>query len=470
MDGDRSATEEVIGALLDRVTERLGEPVPVPIRAALRAVPRHPFLPAVVWRDDGAGGHDRCDRSRDPDRWWDAAYSDVPLVTGFTTASDGSREPSSVATTPSVLVRNLADLDARPGHRVLEIGAGTGFVTALLAHLVGPQNVTSVETAAGTGAGTAGTESAAASGGGPAADPGARSGAEPRSGAGSCSGAGESGDARPLVVRADGTDGWGDRAPYDRLLSTCAVRRVPRAWLEQLAPGGRLVVPWVTAWCTFGTLLATKQDDGSAVGTLAPYGCEGCTVLGAQRPETPLRPDDQREGCPPSASAAGHPAPAVSPESAAHPVATVPVVRPVNVTATPAAAEGAAVDRPVPEHSVTDLAPWSVTGQDRDLQVHIGLRVPGARYVWDAAPGVDGVRRRLWLADEEGTSWAVVDVAEGGREASTFAVTQCGPRGLWDEVVRVQEQYEAAGRPGIDRLRLRLTPDGAGTRYQVCLA
>ena len=63
-----------------------------------------------------------------------AAYNDEAVVTRQ--AQDGS--PSSSSSQPSIMAEMLEMLALRPEARVLEIGAGTGYNAALLAHLVGP--------------------------------------------------------------------------------------------------------------------------------------------------------------------------------------------------------------------------------------------------------------------------------------------------------------------------------------------
>ena len=49
------------------------------------------------------------------------------------------------------------------------------------------------------------------------------------------------------VITGDGAHGYPPRAPYDRVLATAAVQRVPYAWVAQTRPGGRVVTPWETA-------------------------------------------------------------------------------------------------------------------------------------------------------------------------------------------------------------------------------
>lgn len=375
--------QSALGDLLDQVAEALGAPVPAPLRAALQAVPRPLFLPPTLWLRDEEGGYEPCPREDDPDRWWHAAYQDVPLVTQFTELSDGDTVPSSSASMPSMVVRMLRDLDVRPGHRVLEIGTGTGFHAALLSCLVGAENVTSLDV-------------------------------DPRLTREAQRALAASGH-RPEVVCADGADGWRPNAPYDRIISTCSVRIVPLAWLEQLSPGGLLVAPWDTAWCNFGTLIARRQEDGTVAGSLAPYG--SFMLMRAQQVDVELHRDVLR-------------------------------------------------DDQVPDRSVTELSPWSVAGNDLDAQMHIGLHVPGVWHAWDT--DVQEAHTRLWLADDRATSWSRVDY--DGRQMSTFAVAQYGPRRLWDEVARAHEGYVSAGRPGIERHRLRISPNGSRTRHEVSLA
>ncbi|MER6843129.1 methyltransferase domain-containing protein [Streptomyces platensis] len=375
-----AAPDEALGDLLDRIAEQLGSPVPAHLRAALRAVPRHLFLPPTLWLRDGNGGHEPCDRETAPDQWWRAAYSDAPLVTQFAEGPDGDRVPSSSASMPSVVVRMLMALHAQAGHSVLEIGTGTGFNAALLSFVCGAENVTSIDV-----------------------DPELTRRAQR---------ALKASGQQPEVVCADGAGGWQPNAPYDRIIATCSVRTVPLPWLEQTVTGGLLVIPWDTPWCNFGTLIATKQADGTAEGSLAPYG--SFMLLRAQQVDAELRAGMPRRG-------------------------------------------------QEPERSVTAVSPWAVAGDDLDAQMYIGLRVPGAWHVWDTE--VDEAHTRLRLADGRTSSWACVDY--DGQETSAFAVAQYGARKLWDEVVRAYEEYVAAGRPGVHRHRLRLIPDGRSTRLEV---
>ncbi len=105
-------------------------------------------------------------------------------------------------------------LELRIGDRVLEVGAGSGYHAATVAEQVGPEgHVYTVESV-------------------PELVSAARSNLEK---------AGYSD--RITLVQGDGSLGYSDRAPYDRILVTAAAPKVPRALVEQLRPEGILIVP-----------------------------------------------------------------------------------------------------------------------------------------------------------------------------------------------------------------------------------
>ncbi|WP_405985091.1 rRNA adenine N-6-methyltransferase family protein [Streptomyces sp. NBC_00872] len=361
------------GRLLDEIDRTRAErPVPPHWRETLRAVPRDAFLPERVWLRDGDGGYRPCDRSRDPDGWMAAAYSDAPLITRFVTESDGTRSPSSSASQPSTVLRLLEDARLTDGTQVLEIGTGSGYNAALLCACLGADAVTTIEVD---------TELAAV----------ARANLAALS-------------YTPTIVNTDGANGWAPNAPYDRILATCSVRAIPAAWLDQSPPGGRIVAPWDSAWCAYGTVGLTRQRDGSGTGRFAGYG--SYMLISGQRSDVELYRDVLRDG------------------------QTV-------------------------ETSSTRLSPWTVAGAELNLDFHIGLTVPGAWYSWDTE--TEKAHTRLWLADDMATSWASVDY--DGRQGKTFHVTQHGPRRLWDEVATAHDQWLRAGRPSVDRYGLTVTPD-----------
>ena len=165
-----------------------GRPVSDAVAAAMRAVPRHLFLP-----------------ERPPEM----AYRNEAIVTRR--GADG--QPTSSSSQPTIMAYMLDQLRVGPGQRVLEIGAGTGYNAALLQQLVGAGGrVVTVDL----------------------------DGDVARQAAAHLAGAGYP---EVTVVQADGAAGYPAGAPYDRIIATVGVSDLAPAWLDQLAPGGRIVVP-----------------------------------------------------------------------------------------------------------------------------------------------------------------------------------------------------------------------------------
>lgn len=161
------------------------------VAAAFAAVPRELFLA------DHAEKHGLAE-----------VYRDDAIVT----RRDRAGTPTSSSSQPAIMAEMLEMLGLRAGQRVLEVGAGTGYNAALLAHLVGEQGrVTSVELDADTAVAA-------------------------RRALVSCG--------VPVRVEVgDGAAGWPDAAPFDAVIATASTDTIPRAWFEQLRPGGRLVLP-----------------------------------------------------------------------------------------------------------------------------------------------------------------------------------------------------------------------------------
>jgi protein-L-isoaspartate(D-aspartate) O-methyltransferase len=175
------------GALVDRLRDD-GAVREAAVEAALRAVPRHLFVPGVPL---------------------DRAYADDVV----STKKDGAGASISAASQPAIVALMLEQLAVRPGDRVLEIGAGTGYNAALLATLAGPGGaVTTVDVDRDI---VDGARAALDRAGYPAV----------------------------RVVLGDGAHGHPEGAPYERLIATVGVWDPPDAWLDQLAPDGVLVMP-----------------------------------------------------------------------------------------------------------------------------------------------------------------------------------------------------------------------------------
>ena len=174
-------------ALADRLTGT-GRAMNPAIREAFRAVPRHLFLPGMP-----------------PE----SAYADQAFVIKY----DEDGMPVSSSSQPAMMAIMLEQLGLRPGHRVLEIGTGTGYNAAVMAQITGDQHaVVTIDI-----------------------DPDLTSRARAILDATGAGGV--------RVVRGDGSLGVPEHAPYDRIIVTAGAWTLTPQWLAQLAPGGRIVLP-----------------------------------------------------------------------------------------------------------------------------------------------------------------------------------------------------------------------------------
>ncbi|MEU4355725.1 methyltransferase domain-containing protein [Streptomyces virginiae] len=342
-----------------------------------KAVPRDMFVPDRIWPGiaDGTRQNPVVDRTQDPHAWLRAVYSDIPLTTQWDDGShtgDGlGKTPSSSSSQPHMVFSMLADLDVQDGHRVLEIGTGTGWNSALLAHRLGPENVVSIEF-----------------------DPEVAKGAgENQRNAG----------LSPLVIVGDGRLGYTGGAPYDRVIATCSIGQVPRAWIDQTLTGGLIVAPWGTLYG--GEAIARLTVDGETAS--GPFTRSSAFMrLRQQRPELP-RHDTYLKG----------------------------KEWPADGT-----------------RSTTTLSPSEVGGWVE--QFAIGLQMAGA--FWTVERYDDGAYT-LWTYSTDTLSWASADYEPG---ADSFDVVQSGPRRLWDETEAAYLWWDVQGRPGFDRFGLTVDSDG----------
>lgn len=361
-----------------RLVEELEEAgaVPPQWREAFRAVPRHLFIPEVIWVEDEEGWRP-LSRADDPDGWWREVDSDGYVVTQV----DDGREPvpgalgecsTSSASQPSLVLRMLHELGAEPGMRVLEIGTGTGYNAALLAARLGTGGVTSVEV-----------------------DPQVAQRARRALAEAGC----------PVdVITADGFEGHPPGAPYDRIIATASVRRIPPAWLRQTRPGGVIVTPFGNAYHNDALLRLAVGADGTASG---PFTGPAAFMW--------MRQDRVHLG-----RLCDH----VHPGDA-------------------------------PDVSATGLDPREMFGRPGP-DFAISVQVPDVS--WHRFDASDGSGEfTIWLFDVTGErSWASVDFE--GRAA--HRVEQYGPRRLWDEVEAAYRHWLAHGRPDMTRYGLTVAPDG----------
>lgn len=145
----------------------------------MREVPRHLFVDAAHQSE---------------------AYEDHPLpIAGNQTISQ-----------PYIVALMTELLDLQPGDRVLEIGTGSGYQSAVLSRLA--REVYSIEIV-------------------------------PELARGSAEQLRKLGFQNVTVKEGDGYRGWPEHAPFDGIVVTAAPPRIPEPLLDQLAPGGRMVIP-----------------------------------------------------------------------------------------------------------------------------------------------------------------------------------------------------------------------------------
>ena len=166
---------------------------------ALGRVPRHRFVPEVER---------------------DFAYLNRPLSIGY----------GQTISQPYIVAFMTDLLKLKPGSRVLEIGTGCGYQTAVLAET--GAEVYSIEIV----------------------EPLASQAAEILQSLGY----------RDVHVRqGDGYHGWVEHAPYDGIIVTAGASHVPQPLLDQLKPGGRMIIPLGQAYATQELLLIIKDEQGA---------------------------------------------------------------------------------------------------------------------------------------------------------------------------------------------------------------
>ncbi|MGA8571910.1 MAG: protein-L-isoaspartate(D-aspartate) O-methyltransferase [Desulfobaccales bacterium] len=183
------------------------------VLAAMRRVPRHRFIPEHLWSQ---------------------AYADYPLPIG---------EDQTISQ-PYIVALMTGILELKETDRVLEVGTGSGYQAAILAELAA--QVFSIDRKGGL------------------ADH-ARSILE-------------SLGYRNIRIRVgDGTLGWPEEAPFDGIIVTAGAPQVPRPLVEQLALGGRLVIPVGDA---FTQTLTCVRQTGEGLKYEYHGGCRFVRLIG----------------------------------------------------------------------------------------------------------------------------------------------------------------------------------------------
>ena len=163
------------------------------VLAAMRRVPRHLFVPEAQRA---------------------YAYQDRPLPIGY----------GQTISQPYIVALMTELLQPQPGHRILEIGTGSGYQAAVLSHLVG--SVYTVEIVADLHKRSKTVLTSLYK--------------------------------HVHTLHADGYHGWAAHGPYDGIIVTCAPSFVPPPLIKQLKTGGRLVIPVGPPFSTQKLLCITK--------------------------------------------------------------------------------------------------------------------------------------------------------------------------------------------------------------------
>lgn len=146
---------------------------------AMKAVPRHKFI---------------------PDQFRQYAYANTPLLIG----------QGQTISQPIIVAHMTELLKIKAGSRILEIGTGSGYQAAVLSELT--PYVYSIEIIEELGSNAIRVFE-------------------------------ELGYNTIKVKIGDGYEGWSDYAPYDGIIVTCAPEKIPEPLINQLKPGGRIVIP-----------------------------------------------------------------------------------------------------------------------------------------------------------------------------------------------------------------------------------
>jgi protein-L-isoaspartate(D-aspartate) O-methyltransferase len=184
--------------------------------AAMSRVPRHEFVSRQNWNE---------------------AYADhpVPIAEKQTTSQ------------PYMIAAMIQAAEIKPEDRVLEIGAGSGYQTALLAELT--SQVFAVERYASLAKTAQQTLE-------------------------------RLGYRNAKIVTGDGSLGLPEAAPYDAIIVSAAAPRIPQALMDQLAVGGRLLIPVGEADQQVLQLAQRQADGSTTVRTLE--GCRFVPLIGEQ--------------------------------------------------------------------------------------------------------------------------------------------------------------------------------------------
>ncbi len=361
---------------------------------ALRAVPRHLFVPEVPL---------------------ETAYADVAIPMKL---HDGRAISS--ASQPAIVAIMLEQLDVQLGDHVLEVGAGTGYNAALLAHLVGSAGrvrTIDIDDDIVLGA-QAHLHSAGAS------------------------------DVE--VILGDGMFGDPDGASYDRIIATVGIWDIPPSWWEQLVVGGRVVAPLSLRGPQVSIAFDKTSNDVMESSSVRPCGFMRLRGPFSQPATTAVTRgiavtiDDEVDG------------PAIREMLSAE-----PVVRDVGLEASA-------------DEMYGSLALWlalhldgyctvSVGWRDAEPPIHLAVVTPAGNYGAVSKPSATGWSPALF----EGTSLSVV-----GRVKENLVVSIFGTPAPTSQIADALRRWHEAGRPSPADVRLRAErrPTAGGSQAEIVLS
>ncbi|MBT2468512.1 ATP-grasp peptide maturase system methyltransferase [Streptomyces sp. ISL-66] len=340
-------------------------------RKAVEAVPRELFLDPGVFLPAGTLWRPVTTAGTDSAEWTRTAYSDESLVTQLDNQLTADQVPDPVpgiptssSTAPQLVLEMIEELEVEDGHRVLEIGTGTGYSTALMCHRLGEDNVTTIEV-----------------------DPGVAARADA---------ALETAGFSTWTVTGDGLLGLPRRAPYDRVIATCGVLRIPYTWVRQTRPGGIILATVGSLLTGTGLAKVTVGQDGTAEGRFVSHAnfmqarSQAATPIAGDLSSRVAYPNNERRA----------------------------LVAPTEL------------NEPMPAFLAQLAAP---TAQVLRAQTSDG----GAL---------------VYLFDPDRESFA--ELVQDGDE---WLVRQGGPISLWDDVEQALRAWDGIGQPGITEVHLRVT-------------
>ncbi|MFC9297066.1 protein-L-isoaspartate O-methyltransferase [Streptomyces sp. NPDC057011] len=340
---------------------------------AFDTVDREAFVPQAVWlpvRDD-EGLWQFVDRDEEPDVWrravWNPHQSVVTqLDDGDVTPGPGAGDFTSSVSALDIVMRKLQHLDLKSPSCVLEIGYGSGYHTALLCERIGSERVVAVEVDEEiAGAGASNLKAAGYD---------------------------------PELIVGDGLQGAPGRNPFDRIISTASLRRIPYTWIEQSRRSGVILTPFGTAYSNAG-LLRLRVDSKGTTAQGWFVGESSYMWIRSERPTVDLHVPEE------------------------------------------------------PTSRASPIDPAQVLGGGYLQDFAIGLQVPDVSYSHRG----EGDDRQVQFVNEAGTSATIVRYDAWWAQE---AVRSWGPRDLWAEVTAAYTWYELRGRPHMTRFGL--TVDGGG--------